>query len=335
MNQLVTFDQFSSEKLSGTEPIPTSFKKDNGESISYNEIKLHYNYGTPEEPIISDLFFELPAVNATGIRMKEEDKTGKNGPYKKQNFSIMAKLELTDPKTRAEIQNAIDKIDEVHAKSCQLLAKCKGKVKMHDFDAQRPGGMFKNPIYWPRDEVTGEKVPGKSPSMWLKLRNGKTNKTLFTDLNGHIVDWKLLTNVDVTLVPLLHFEKIYIGSKASLQVHLASAIILKIAAAGTQSRQVSTMDRLKEKYGVGMADTLEAELAELRMARQEVLAAAPAKEFGTTDYGTMHSVVPTPVGSVNPSVPQVPEQASLQDFLSAAPPMPTVLKIGTPSLKLN
>ena len=336
MNQLVTFDQFLSERLSGTEPIPTSFKKDNGESISYNEIKLHYNYGTTEEPVISDLFFELPPVGAAGIRMKEEEKTGKNGPYKKQTFQIMIRLELTDPKTRAEIQSAIDKIDEVHGKACQLLGKCKGKVKMHDFDPQRPGGMFKNPIYWPRDEVTGEKITGKSPSLWLKLRNGKTNKTLFTDLNGHIVDWKLLTNVDVTLVPLLHFEKIYIGSKASLQVHLASAIILKIAAAGTQSRQVSTMDRLKEKYGAGMADTLEAELAELRMARQDVLNNAPApKEFGSTDYGTMHSVVPAATAGV-PAVPtpQVSEQASLQDFLSAAPPMQT-LKIGTPSLKLN
>ena len=337
MNQLVTFDQFLPERLSGTEPIPTSFKKDNGESISYNEIKLHYNYGTPEEPVISDLFFELPPVGASGIRMKEEDKTGKNGPYKKQTFQVMVRLDLTDPSTRAEIQKGIDKIDEVHSKACQLLAGCKGKVKMHDFDAQRPGGMFKNPIYWPRDEVTGEKIKGKSPSLWLKLRNGKTNKTLFTDLNGHIVDWKLLTNVDVTLVPLLHFEKIYIGSKASLQVHLASAIILKIAAAGTQSRQVSTMDRLKEKYAAtGLADTLEAELAELRMARQDVLNNTPvAKEFGSTDYGTMHSVVPNQSAVPSVPTPQVSEQASLQDFLSGAPPMATTLKIGTPSLKLN
>ena len=331
MNQLVTFDQFDFSKLNGTEPIPQSFKKGN-ETISYNEIKLHYNYGTPEEPIISDLFLELPAITATGIRSKEEETTGKSGAYKKQSHSMMFKMELTNPETRADMQKSLDKLDELHAKACQILAASKGKLKMYDFDPLRPGGVFKNPVSWPRDEVTGEKVKGKSPVLWPKLRSFKNQKTLFTDLNGNIVDWKLLVDVDVTLVPLLHFEKIYIGSKASLQVYLASAIILKIAAAGTQSRQVSTMDRLKAKYGAGLADTLESELAELRMARQDVLNSTAPKEFGATDYGTMHSVVPTP-GAAQ-TTPQVPEQPSLQDFLSAAPPM-TTLKIGTPSLKLN
>ena len=331
MNSLVTFDQFDKEKLGGSEPIATSFKKGN-ESISYNDIKIHYNYGTAAEPVISDLFLELPPVVATGIRTKEEDSQGKNGPYKKMTHQMMLKLDLTNPETRADIQKALDKLDEVHARACQLLAASKGKLKMYDFDPLRPGGVFKNPVNWPRDEVTGEKVKGKSPVLWPKLRSFKTNKTLFTDLDGHIVDWKLLTDVDITLVPLLHFEKIYIGAKASLQVYLASAIILKIAAAGTQSRQVSTMDRYKEKYATtGLADTLQAELAELRMARQDVLNNTPAKEFGATDYGTMHSVVPT---NTPTAAPQVSEQASLQDFLSGAPPM-TTLKIGTPSLKLN
>ena len=116
-------------------------------------------------------------------------------------------------------------------------------------------------------------------------------------------------------------------------MYLASAIILKIAAAGTQSRQVSTMDRLKAKYGASLADTLESELAEFRMARQDQLNSSAPKEFGATDYGIMHSVVPTNAPS---AAPQPSEQASLQDFLSAAPPMATTtLKIGTPSLKLN
>ena len=333
MNSLVTYDQFNPTKLGGSEPIPTSFKKGN-ETISYNDIKLHYNYGTPEEPIISDLFFELPSVPAGGIRMKEEDAMGKNGPYKKQTHSMMIKLDLSDPATRGEIQKALDKMDEVHSRCCQVLAGCKGKVKMHDFDATRPGGMFKNPVYWPRDEVTGEKVKGKSPNIWVKLRNYKGNRTLFTDLNGHVVDWKLLTDVDITFVPLLHFEKVYVGAKASLQVHLASAIILKVTQSGTETRQTSTLERLKEKYGANLADSVEAQLAELRMARQETIHAAPA-EFGSTDYGTMHSVTPS-AGGVTAAAP-ASEQASLQDFLSGAPSMtaPNILKLNVQPLKLN
>lgn len=319
MNSLVTYDQFNPAKLGGSEPIATSFKQGN-DTISYNDIKLHYNYGTPEEPIISDVFFELPAVTAGGIQLKEKDAQGKNGPYKKQSYSMMIRMDLANKETRTELQKALEKVDEVHVKACQLLGACKGKVKMHDFDAARPGSIFKSPIYWPRDEVTGEKVNGKNPSMWVKLRSYKTNKTLFTDLNGHIVDWKLLTDVDITFVPLLHFEKIYVGAKVSIQVYLASAIILKVVPVGTETRQTSTLERLKEKYGANLADSVESQLAELRMARQEVIH-APA-EFGSTDYGTMHSVTPSVGASV--STP-VAEQASLQDFLSGAPSRKSVV----------
>jgi len=321
MNSLVTFDQFNASRLGGTEPIPKSIEKTN-ETIKYNEIKLHYNYGTEVEPVISDCFFELPTVSASGICVKEEDANGKTGPYKKTNFSMMIKLDLSDPSTRNEIQLALDKMDELHARACQVLGTCKGKVKMHDFDPTRPGGMFKNPVYWPRDEVTGEKIKGKSPNIWVKLRNYKTNKTLFTDLNGRVVDWKLLTDVDITCVPLLHFEKIYIGSKASLQVFLASAIIVKIVPVGTETRQTSTIERLKAKYGDGGVESVEAQLAELRMARQDTLAStATSNEFGTPDYGTMHSTIPTQVSNTSHSSNS--EQGSLQDFLSGAPSMTT------------
>lgn len=330
MNSLVTFDQFNASKLGGSEPIPMSIEKPN-ETIKYNEIKLHYNYGTNEEPVISDLFFELPTVSATGIRLKEEETNGKNGAYKKTNYSMMIRLDLSDPKTKNEIQVALDKMDELHARTCQVLGTCKGKVKMHDFDPQRPGGMFKNPVYWPRDEVTGEKVKGKSPNLWVKLRNYKNNKTLFTDLNGHVVDWKLLTDVDITCVPLLHFEKIYIGSKASLQVFLASAIIVKIVPMGTETRQTSTLERLKAKYGDSGVESVEAQLAELRMARQETLAStATSNEFGTPDYGTMHSTIP----SSSTSSSGTNEQASLQDFLSGAPTMTTSSAPAPITLKL-
>lgn len=344
MNSFVTFDQFNPSNLGGSEPIPMSIEKPN-ETIKYNEIKLHYNYGTPQEPVISDLFFELPVVSATGIRMKEEENNGKTGPYKKTNFSMMIKLDLADPKTRNEIQSALDKMDEIHSQSCKVLGACKGKVKMHDFDPQRPGGMFKNPVYWPRDEVTGEKVKGKSPNIWVKLRSYKNNKTLFTDLNGKPIDWKLLTDVDITCVPLLHFEKIYIGSKASLQVFIASAVILKVVPMGTETRQTSTIDRLKEKYGANMAESVEAQLADLQMARQETLAASAnaSSEFGSQDYGTMHSTIPSTVTSngssqsVRPQMQSQNEQVSLNDFLSGAPTMPAAssIKLNVLPMKIN
>lgn len=303
--KLVTFDEFNPANLTGSEPIPQQIKKPN-ETINYNDIKLSYNYGTPTDPIIQDLFFELPVVTSTGIKTKEEQAQGKNGAYNKITNSMMMVFDLADSETRDDAQRGLDKINELHKAAAQAVGKYKGKLKMHQFDPNDPRGDFKNPIYWPRDE-NSEIIKGKNPNIWVKLRNNY-NKTLFTDLEGKPIDWKLLNNVNLTLLPLLHVEKIYVGSKASLQIYLASAIVLKIVPAGTESRQTSTMERLKQKYG-NLAEQVEAQLATLRMERQdELLASASTSEVPhDNSEGTMHNVE-TP-------------QTSVADFLSGAPSM--------------
>jgi len=195
---------------------------------------------------------------------------------------------------------------------------------MHDFDPLKPGGVFKNPVYWHRDEVSGEKIKGKNPNIWVKLRNYRTNKTLFTDLNGQVIDWKLLTDVNITMLPLLHFEKIYVGAKASIQVYLASAIILKIVPINTESRQVSTMEKLRTKYG-NLQDQVESQLAELRMSRQDSLNTTPLPsshtEFGN-DYSDNNSTRNTATMHTMPTMSvETAQPVSLQDFLGAPPVM--------------
>lgn len=314
-NKIVTFDQFDAANLKGSEPIPKEIKKAN-ETIKYNDIKLSYNYGSNEDPTIQDLFFEGPVMTSTGITTKvEAPTTGKDGkPYVKVSNSMMLVFDLADLETRDDSMKALEKLDEVFTASCYCIAACKGKLKMHHFDPTRPGESYKNPIYWPRDE-NGEKVKGKNPNIWVKLRPYGSTKTLFTDLKGNVIDWNLLKNVNVTLLPLFHFEKIYVGAKPSLQVFLASAIVLKIVAAGTESRQMSTLDRLKAKYGNSKVDEVESQLADLRMARQEALSNSVStnNEFGDHQdgeekSGSMHSL-------------SGPSNASLQDFLGAAPQM--------------
>ncbi len=325
MATLVTYDNFDANKLGSAEPSKEQIKKEK-ETIDYFNMKLHYNYGTETEPVISDFFLELPEVKATGLRLKEENTTGKNGSYVKKSYSQMIVFDLSDPEFKNESQIAINKLDEAHAKACQLLSIRKGKVKMHDFDPNRPGGMFKSPVYRPRDEESGDILPGRNPSLWVKLRNYRNNKTLFTDLNGKVVDWSLLSDVDITFVPLLHIEKIYIGSKASLQVYLASAIITKIVGVNTETKQMSTLERLKQKKA-GLADAVEAQLAELRMARQDMLSAGTEmphpkqdNEYGNHDEGEMHNSSES-------------NYQSVQDFLSggATTQVPTSTQTSIPT----
>ena len=212
------------------------------------------------------------------------------------------------------------------------------KLKMHAFDSNHPESVFKNPVYWHRDDVTGEKVKGKNPNIWSKIRGGTYSRTLFTDLNDppQVIEWNLLQNVELKLVPLIHWEKIYVGAKPSLQVYMASGVVTKIVPAGTETRQVSTVSRLKEKYGNNLADQVGAQLADLRMARQDALTASSSTDF-SSDNGRMHTIPP----SDNTTTPS--EETSVNDFLGNPPtmnstpevPTPVRLNVQQPTLKIN
>ena len=335
--KLVDYDQFANENLKGSEPIPKELKKAN-ETIKYNEIKLSYNYGNESEPVIQDLFFQGCVMTSTGITTKDEGKavSKKGKEYDKKSHSMMLVWDLADKETRNDSLKALEKHDEVFFASSKALGTYKGKLKMHEFDAARPGAAFKNPVYWHRDE-NGEKVNGKNPNLWAKLRPFGSNQTLFTDLKGNLIDWKLLYNVNVTLLPCFHYEKIYIGSKASLQIFLASAVVLKISQAGSESRQLSTLERLRSKYG-GRVEEVEAQLADLRMARQDTLHSSTAGVSSNTNQGGQSDFGDDDEGLESGKFTSLNDtNTSLQDFLSSAPSMnpPAAASTAPQSLRLN
>ncbi len=270
-NKTITYDEFDAKKLIGSEPKSETIKKENGD-LTYHEIKFLYNYGTEAEPVLGELFVELPELPMTGVIEKKGDVVpGKNGqPYQKMNYSTKISFDLSNPTNRKDVEMALLKIHEIYMATSQILGQYKGKLKMPHFNATQPQVLYKDPIYWPTDDA-GEKMQGRDPSMYLKLRNYGYAKTLFTDLRGSVQDWKVLNNVEIKGVPLLHFEKIHVGTKPSLQIYCSSCVITDIRAVGTQTKQMSTIERLKAKYGNTGVESVEAQLAELKMARQESL----------------------------------------------------------------
>lgn len=315
----ITYDQFNPTHLGGESPKGDSFKDETGQTISFSNMALNYNYGTSEAPIVTDFYIELPPVKARGIRTKEEEKKKRDGgTYTKVSHAQMIIFELSDP----ENVKCIEALNGVHAKCSQLLGET-AWAKKNDYVADRPGGMFKNPVYWPRDSVTQEIQEGKNPNMWIKLKGGY-QKPLFTtiDANGNseTIDWALLRNVDITYIPLLHIERTFIGNKATLQVYLQSAIVLDIKEANTTSRQVSTIDRLREKYGSKFQqqqDNVQASLAKLRMDRQDQILAESVEE----------TLQPT---SEAPSSKTKTETETMTEFLSAAPTMQQPTQVSLP-----
>lgn len=315
--KLVTYTDFNPQHLQGSEPESKTITAGT-QKITYNDIKLCYNYGTEEDPIINDFYLELPECWATGIKYRDDKKEGAEGPYVKRTASMMIKFDLSDPSVKKDLECCLETLDQVFSRACEVLGQHKVKVKMAKFDPKNPGDAFKDPVYWPISPE-GERIKGRNPNMWVSLKTQKTNKTLFTNLkDGKPVDWSLLENVDVKFLPLIHFEKIFVGTKTILKVHLASAILLNVVQTGTVTRQLSTMDRLKEKYG-NLGDEVEAQLAQLRMARQDQLTQNNECATDTNTETATHSV--HKVSSSNSPT----DTTSLNDFLGAAPSMGTTM----------
>lgn len=301
------YTKFQASHLDGSEPKEKSF---DGGKTKYKEIPLLYNYGTPESPITDMFYFELPVVKSFGgINSKVEEKPARiegDPPYIKENHSIMFSFDLQDPDCKA----CLGKLDEVYKGSAHVLNKFKGKVNRMHFNPENPEGSYKHPVYWKIDPATCERVPGRNPSMWVKLNHWKNNKTLFTDIEGNPIEWELLTDVEIKMIPLLQFEKIYCGSGLpSLQIKLVSAIITDIVPINTQTRQTRTIDKFKNN--AGLKDSLAGQLAALRMSKQDALSGGYTPPMATVpSSGQMHQI---------PSSNSSNSSNDLNDYLGGAP----------------
>lgn len=308
------YASFNPNNVDSGDPKERSF---NNGQIKYNDVPLQYNYGTSEFPVIDQFMIELPQVTCRGgISKKVEDpKPGKDGkPYIKTSYSMMLLFDLQEEENR----KCLDVLDQLHSACSHALGKQKAKVGLFDFDPERPGSAFKNPVYYKRDQVTGQRVKGSNPSLWVKMNHYKTNKTLFTDLNGEPIDWDLLYDVELKLYPLLHVSHIYVGTKNTLQIKLISAVITDIAELNTRTRQTRTLDRLRQQRG--LVDSVSSQLAQIRMNRQDHLDSGgikPQMAHLPSDDGSMHQIP-------NDNSDYQGSQDSLNDYLNGAPAMTNV-----------
>jgi len=305
------YTNLDATKIDSCEPKKKSF---GGGKIEYSDVPLQYNYGTVTQPLIGQFFVELPEVLCYGgIKSDTETKPPlKEGdpPYVKERHAMMFSFDL---KSEENI-NCLNKLDEVWMGCSRALGKQKAKVGLFDYDPERPGSSFKNPVYYKRDQVSGERVKGIAPSLWVKLNAYRTNKTLFTDVEGEPIDWSLLADVEVKLVPLIMYSHIYVGTKITLQIKLISAIVTDIAEINTKTRQTRTLDRLKQN--ASLANNVASQLAQLRMNRQDSI------NSNNSNAAHRHTVATLPDDGTMHNIPDAGKE-NLDDFLngrSQAPP---------------
>jgi hypothetical protein len=263
--------------------------------------------------------------------------------------SIMTRF---DPNNE-EHTRFLETMSQIHSGACYIVSQFKGPLKMFDFNAAAPGQTFKSPVYRPRDELTGEYIQGRSPSMFWKLFvRGKppmVEQTLFTGLDSKPIRWEYLQGVEMKFIPLIHVKNIYVGGgKCSLQMEVVSAIVTSVRARNTTTRQTATIDRLRAARPE-LVDQVAGQLAKLTMDRQDQMLGAPPMDVGGQQEGddaqptfagiTRQPAAPAVMPQITPAtgspqfgaLPAIPPlggaPAQMQDFTAAAPVRPPAVVI--------
>jgi len=312
----VTYDKFDVTNLRAGEiqEKTVSAKKGETSTQKYKELPLLYCYppSNPQESgtVIKTLRIEFPELlTRDGIT----EKPGQNG---KLDISIPVKLP-----PHGVTKKLIDMISTLHQGCAHYLYAVRGLAGMYEFNKDNATATgFKNPIFYSRDKTTGEIRAGADPTFFLKLLKrgygASEEKTLFTDLDEKPIPWHLLKGVEMTFIPLMEVDHIYLGGgKASLQLKMISAVVTSVAKRNTKTTQDETIKRLRET-NPDISRMVSEQIQELKRLyldngpeTPEVTMEAPKPESGLT-------VVP-------PQTPSPPQQAtpSMTSFMASAPIM--------------
>jgi hypothetical protein len=329
----VTYDNYTTANLTCTPHETKTVPDGPSKGTTYYQIPFLYNYGTAENKRLTDFLLEGCELSTSFGVQSKPNQSGR------VEHSIMVSFDVNDD----EQVRFIETINQVHAGAAYILQQMKGAVKLFNFNAQMAEATgLKNPIYRPRDEVTGEILQGRKPSNYFKLfQRGKppmVEQTLFTDLNGKPIPWALLQGVEMKFIPLIHFKRIYVGGgKASIQMEVVSAIVTSIRARNTATQQLSTIHRLQHTRPE-LVDTVAAQLAKLTTDRQDQMLGASVpqsqdQQGGEASQPTFAGIAPTGriqaqlpsqsgTGGMNVGLPPIPplgSSNSMQDFTATAP----------------
>lgn len=270
--------------VQAVKPKSKNFTSGDGQSGNYAECPLLYNYGTAECPVVDAWLTELCEVRCRGgIQYKCEQKVSTkpktkgynkqndSGLYNKETYSLMIIFDPQNPET----QPCLDKLQEGYLGLAKAIDPFKGDLNLRGYDCRNPEACLPSPVYYKTNTLTNERT-GQSPTMWLTLNHWTSNRTLFTlppsdeFPNGKPIDWKLLYEVEMTLIPLVQWHHVFSGTTRKICMNLVGAIVTDVVKLATITKQLSTMDKILAK-NKGLADKVSAQLAGIQMEKQDEL----------------------------------------------------------------
>lgn len=108
-----------------------------------------------------------------------------------------------------------------------------------------------------KDKASGEYYTDRDPHVYNKLTTG-FDKTVFVGLDGAIIPWPKLQNVEMKFVPIYTLGLYKGGAVISYPFKVTEAVVLFYRQTNATSSQQDTIENLKEEYMEEYRQSLEA-----------------------------------------------------------------------------
>jgi hypothetical protein len=275
----------------------------------YKAIQLFYNIGTLESKVLADCCIQLPEMyTPVGIVWKP------NQEATKDVASMMSRFN-SDNEEHNQLESTLT---QFYNDVAQTLHKNKMKAGMKHFDLNNPEALLKPVIYRQVDKETGEYVEGKSPALFMNLLDKGGRKAVFTDIDDPDtpMPWKNLENVEMTYIPLLKFERVYIGTKASIQFYIESAVVTSCKPSGSSTKQTVTINRLRQTRP-DLTGKVQGQMARITSSKQDSILNRQQTQTQTKDE---HPDEEPDNGDAEPTFSGVTKQSDTMANVTASAP---------------
>lgn len=232
-------------------------------ATSYKEIGLQYNTGSSTAPKLGQFLVEGPVVQTRGIVTKP----GLSG---RLESSILIALDPTKP----ELVGLRGALNDIYNDLATIYYNNRFQAGNPQCVMAGIPGIIRHFVSESFDKETGMPLD-RPPAIFLKLYELPWSKTQFLTPDGEVIPWSDLVNVDMDIIPLIRFRRIYIGSKPSFQFDLYSAIVTSISPRTTTNIQINSCQR----FDASTADAVRQSLLQMQIARQSQNATTPAQQL--------------------------------------------------------
>ncbi len=193
-----------------------------------------------EKPEYEEFRFQGPILYSKFGISQLVDETTKNISY-----SIYSPLPQNDDDIKFFTHETLEGL---HETMCDFVAKYAediGKPGFKNIDVAK--GSIPKLYKYKKDKVTNKFYYERDPFMYNKLSVG-ADRTVFVDLEGNIIPWSRLENVEMKFIPIYTLGFYSGGMGISFPMKTVEATVLFYRKANVTSSQADTIDKYKDQY---------------------------------------------------------------------------------------